>query len=280
MPAQAFRYYLAAIWASVWLLLSASPAQAPELPETVHLTQWKFLTDFPVENVPEPSGLCFVALSGTFFAVDDGAADRQAGVYEIDQQGSVLQGLKLGKDLEGVCYCPRDDRLYVADEADERVWIVEPHPLRVVSSVVIARDFGGQEVLTPGGNGFEGIEYIDSTPAGNGDYFLLLNQDDPQALLRVERSALDPSADQPVATTTFHLLPRMNCGELWYDEPHGELWVVHSWQNIYEVLDIDSLAQIDWEVCPGVAQEGLCKDHQGRLWIGSDTGGLAVYTQQ
>lgn len=280
MPQPLLRIGSTLLCSSVALLLSSTPASAPDLPESVHLTHWKFVADFAVSDVPEPSGMCFVVESGTFFVVDDGGPGRQSGVYEVDQQGQVLQRLQLGKDLEGVCFCPRDGRLYIADEADERVWIVERDPLQVAGSAVISREFGGEEVLTAGGNGFEGIEYIEATPSGDGDYFLLLNQDDPQALLRVERAALDTTGDHPVAASAFHRLPQMNCGELWYDQSRGELWVVHSWQNIYEVLDIDTLAQLAWEVCPGIAQEGLCKDASGRLWIGSDTGGLAAYQLQ
>jgi hypothetical protein len=132
-------------------------------------------------------------------------------------------------------------------------------------------------VLKPGGNGFEGIEWIGHTPGGTGSYLLLLNQDDPHALVKVDTASLALDAPQPVALAGFSLLPRLNCGELHYDEQQGQLWVVHSWQNIYEVLDIDTLDQLSWEVCPGLAQEALCLDDQGRMWIGSDTGGLAWY---
>jgi hypothetical protein len=278
MPSRvAARLATCGLMAGLALLLAATEAQSPDLPDTVHLASWQFAGGMDLPEVPEPSGMCFESASNTLFIVDDGAADRPAGVYQVDLHGQLLQRLAVGRDLEGICYCAADGRLYAADEADERVWVLTPEPLAVAGSFVVSRDFEGQSVLTAGGNGFEGIEYIAATPGGDGDYFLLLNQDDPHALLRVEHSAIDLAATGQVRATQFHRLPELNCGELWYDEPHGRLWIVHSWQNVYEVLDIDTLAQLSWEVCPGVAQEALCQDAQGRLWIGSDTGGIAVY---
>lgn len=268
---------LAAFAAGGWLL-ATRPAAAPPLPESVELTAWKFEAWFELAEVPEPSGMCFVAETGSLFVVDDGGAGRQAGVYEVSLDGAMLRGVQLGRDLEGICYCPPERTLHVADEAGERVWVLDLDTLATRGSYIVSRSFEGAEVLRAGGNGFEGIEYIASTPAGDGDFFLLLNQDDPHALVRVERAAIVLDAAEPVGMTQFTPLPKLNLGELHYDAATAQLWVVNSWQNVYQLLDIDTLEQVSWQVMPGVAQEAVCFDGQGRLWIGSDTGGLSVYS--
>jgi uncharacterized protein YjiK len=278
MPHARFSTLCAALAGLLVLVTRPATAQAPDVPQSVGYTDWQYAADYPLTEVPEPSGLCFVPGRGTLFVVDDGGPGRPPGVYEVSLDGKVLQKREVGKDMEGVCYCSADGLLYAADEAGERVWVLEPDGLKVRGSFTVSREFNGTEVLAAGGNGFEGIEYIPSAADHPRDYFLLLNQDDPQALVRIERK--DIALDKTVAMTRFTPLSKLNCGELYYDDAMAQLWVVHSWLNLYEVLDIDSLAVLDWQVCPGMAQEGLCFDDQGRLWIGSDSGGIAVYTRQ
>jgi hypothetical protein len=47
--------------------------------------------------------------------------------------------------------------------------------------------------------------------------------------------------------------------------------------NVTEVLDPQTFALVQWEVMPGCAQEGVAFDSQGRMWVGQDTGGVAIY---
>lgn len=278
------RRLLSLIWLPGIVLLAlaaartlAPAADAPALPETVRLTAWQFAGWYELAEVPEPSGMCFVTETDSLYIVDDGGPGRQAGLYQVGLDGTVLQQRQFGRDLEGVCYCGPERRLYVADEADERVFVVELDDLSIAGSFQVSRLLDGEEVLRAGGNGIEGIEYIESTPGGDGDFFLLLNQDDPHALVRVNRKDFVLEGSQPVPVVQFVPMPELNLGELHYDAARGELWVIHSWQNVYQLLDIDSLSQLAWEVMPGVAQEAVCFDGDGNLWIGSDTGGLSMY---
>jgi len=145
----------------------------------------------------------------------------------------------------------------------------------------VSRYLDGVEVLTAGGNGFEGIEYIADDGAGGGGYFLLLNQDDPHCLVRIEREDIIAAGDEmAVPLSGMWPLAPLNTGELHYDAAAGELWVIHSWMNITEVLDITTLAVSRWEVCPGAAQEAVTMDGTGRLWIGYDLGGISRYVWQ
>lgn len=271
----------------VWAAVLAS-GQAPqtasagydELPDLA-MTDWEFDGYAPLPEVPEPSGLCFHPERNTLFVVDDGDIDHAAGIYEIDLHAAVLASAELGTDLEGVCYCPLDGMLYVCDELDERVYIVDPDGLATVGHFQVARQLDGREVLRAGGNGFEGIEYIPPGEGIEGDYFILLNQDDPHALVRVDR--VDAAAHTPgqrVPLRAIWLLAEINTGELHYDAAAGQLWVIHSWMNVMEVLDIQTMEVVSWEVFPGASQEAVAVDGDGRLWVGYDLGGIARYVRR
>jgi hypothetical protein len=132
-------------------------------------------------------------------------------------------------------------------------------------------------VIAAGGNGFEGIEYIPAAAGHDGDYFLLLNQDDPTGLARVNCADIKLDGGWPVPLAGWREVEQMNAGELYYDAAQRELWVIHSWMNVLEVLDIDSGELRRWEVVPGCAQEAVARDGQGRLWIGADSGGITRY---
>ncbi len=249
-------------------------------PIMAEVTEWQFEHFFELPEVPEPSGLCFCPESQTIFAVDDGGIGREPGLYELDLDGKVLRSLQFGKDLEGVCFCPLDGMIYVADEADERVWQVDRSGavLQTLGSFTVNRTLDGDDFLKAGGNGFEGIEFMADVSAPGGGYFLLLNQDDPHALVRVDYQRSQELGDsREVFMNAAWELEPINCGEVRFDPAENELWVVHSWMNTAEVLDPVTLNLKRWEVMPGAAQEGLCFDTQHRMWVGQDLGGVARY---
>ena len=268
-------------------LAPVSARSDPAMPSTVELTDWQFDGYSPLEEIPEPSGMCYCPPTDTLFVVDDGGYSptgkliRPAAIAELDLNANVLRHLELGDDLEGVCWCELDGMLYACDETGERVYVVDPYALELVRQFTVDTKFDSRELLTPGGNGFEGIEFIppdDINPTG---YFLLLNQDDPHALVGIDYSIVSAAPDgSTVPIASFHLLPEINLGELHYDAAAGELWVVHSWMNVIEILDIHTMQVLRWEVCPGASQEALAIDGDGRLWIGYDLGGVSRYVRQ
>lgn len=261
--------------------LPVARAQEAREQPLMEMTDWTFAGFAPLPEVPEPSGMCFHPIRGTLFVVDDGDVGRPAGVYELDLQATVLNSIELGVDLEGICYCAADGLLYICDEHDERVYVVSPDDLSKVGDFQVSRLLDGCEMLLAGGNGFEGIEYIPAGGEVQGDYFLLLNQDDPHALVRVDRADIVQRAvGQAVPLRAFWPLPEINTGELHYDVAAGQLWVIHSWMNVMEVLDIETMEVVRWEVFPGAAQEAVAVDSQGRLWIGYDMGGIARYVRR
>jgi hypothetical protein len=260
----------------------------PDL-NTIHadVTDWKYDTSFELPEIPEPSGLCYCALTDTIFVVDDGGPGRQSGLYEIDLDGNYKRGIQFGADLEGVTYCGANNRLYVADEKDETVHIVEPKELKVQGSFQVSRVVeGGKELLQAGGNGFEGIAWFQNPGCEDvaEGYLLLLNQDDPCCLVWVAMEDAVPGNVAPLLE--YYMLPERNSGELVFDAGSSSLWVVNSWMNTCELLDLAAMPNVGaqwpvshWEVLPGMAQEGLTFDPQGRMWIGQDIGGVVRYVK-
>ncbi|MBN2082467.1 SdiA-regulated domain-containing protein [bacterium] len=251
----------------------------PDIADAANLTQWEFEYYWPLESVPEPSGLCYCPPRSSLFLVDDGAYPTRPGaVFELDLSAQIINSRELGTDLEGICYCPLDGYLYVVNEYEEHVYILDPATLETIGEFQVSRFYQGKEVLQAGGNGFEGIEFIPSI-AGAEPYLLLLNQDDPHALVKVLLADAKPS-DAPVPISDLWSLAEINLGELHYDSPAGELWVIHSWMNVIEVLDIATMDVLRWEVFPGAAQEAVTVDGDGLLWIGYDLGGISRYRRR
>jgi uncharacterized protein YjiK len=263
------------------LLTSAAPARAADgdpADQLAQLPDWVYDGSSELIEVPEPSGLCYCPATDTLFIVDDGGIDRPPAVYELDLHARVLASREIGMDLEGLCYCSEDGLLYVADEADEIVYMLNPDGLETVGQFEFARGVGSEPLLEEGGHGIEGIEYI---PGPDGGYFVLLNQDDPHALLKIEYGAVQQAvATGDKAPLAAHwLLPSINLGSLHFDQAANELWVVHSWMNVMEILDVPTMELKRWEVVPGAAQEAVAVDGNGRLWIGSDSGGIDRYAR-
>jgi streptogramin lyase len=191
----------------------------------------------------------------------------------------VLQQAVLGVDLEGICYCPLDGLLYVAEEYGEKLYAVDPEGLEHVGTAAYSREYGGEKLLVAGGNGAEGIEWIpdDAEPAAG--FFLLLNQDDPHCLFRLNHEDLDFSGKRLAPIRAWWPTEPINAGALHYVQEERTLWLIHSWMNVMEYIDIDTMEATGFEVFPGAAQEAVAIDGEGRLWVGSDLGGIARYTR-
>lgn len=244
------------------------------------LPDWKFERFIPLPEAPEPSGLCFSPQRQCFYLVDDGDsyARRPARLWELSLEGKPIRSLDLGRDLEGVCWASGPDLVFVVDEFDGRVYAVDPASFRVAASIQVSERSGGKAAFSRGGNGFEGIEYLPEPREQGQGRLLLLNQDDPTCIgILPVRSVLDGKRHGVAECIKVFELEQMNAGEIRLSADSRDLWVVHSWMNVAEILDPQSLALRSWVVMPGCAQEGLAFDGQGRMWVGQDTGGLAVY---
>lgn len=231
-----------------------------------------------IAGIFEPSGICLGPDNTSLFIVDDGTFAEPSGVAEVDFEFNLIQRRDLGTDLEGVCYCPLDGWLYVVDEAAEVVYTVDPASLMMTGSFYYSRSFGGDEVISQDGDGVEDIAFIADPAVAGGGYFLLLNQNDPTALLRIDRGDIDfnPPED-PAPLSGFTLVEQRNAGALYFDEPKRQLWVVHSWMDFVEVFNIDTMKLISRDNFPGFAQEGATLGPGGELWVCDDTGFLGKY---
>ena len=145
--------------ASVAVLAGAADETAAGT-SMAQLPEWLFDSSWELQAVPEPSGLCFCPPRNSLFIVDDGGLNRPPAVYEMDLQPAVLAKREIGTDLEGICYCSFDGLLYVADEADEVVYMLRPESLEPVGQFTLSANVNDAELLVPGGNGIEGIEHI------------------------------------------------------------------------------------------------------------------------
>jgi uncharacterized protein YjiK len=244
--------------------------------------EWELVREIHNEDLAEPSGLYYLQERNSVLAVDDGdGKGRPAALLELDLEGNTLQKSIIGTDLEGVCYCAENGMVYVADEHKDTVHVVALEGLKAVGSSRLDGKINGERIFKASGNGIEGIEYL---PAGVGaDYsrLILLNQEKPHVLLELRLADIHPDLPaekiEPTAHWPYH---PFNAGELHYDAPTGELWLVHSWINMVEILDPATMEPQRNAEIPGFAQEGVTMDADGQLWIGQDTGGIGIYRRK
>lgn len=70
-------------------------------------------------GMEEPSGLSIDPIGGFLYCVNDPPNNK---VYKLDMEGEIISVFPFrGRDLEGVCFDPRDNSIWVAEEGDKRI---------------------------------------------------------------------------------------------------------------------------------------------------------------
>lgn len=232
-----------------------------------------YIDRFEDLDLKEPSGIIFHAARNSLFVIGD-----KGHLTELQTDGRKLRQERLDKeDTEDITYDPATGRLYVAVEGAERILEVDPETFKVMREIPVERDFEGQVVLEPSGNGIEGIAFVPDESREAGGVFYLANQtDDPDEqslVVEVELSTADNQTEGQI--TNVFSLPVTDLAGLYYDQPHDRLLVISDDNNVLihlsrggEVLDSYAL--------PGEHQEGITLDGAGFLYISEDADDLVA----
>jgi uncharacterized protein YjiK len=160
---------------------------------------YQAVDDFGKAESDKLSGIVFYPGRETLFAATD-----NGGIIEIKTDGTFIRRKQVRSkaDFEGITYSPTTEMLYVAIEGEEVILEVDPETLQAERDVPIDRMFEGDVLLSPEGNGIEGITFV---PAGDGatsGSFYLVNQSnelggpDPSIVFEVE---INHATSQPEA---------------------------------------------------------------------------------
>jgi len=228
--------------------------------------------DIDESGLAEPSGLVYHPGQGLLFAVGD-----EGHIARMRRDGSEPQKkiLREGADLEGITVNPLTGLLYVAVEGEEKVLEVEPDSLDVVREFQLDRDFRGETVFQPGGNGTEGITFRPDESHAEGGTFYVTNQsfggEEDSFIMEVEL----PLVSGGETGRNLHMIEPgvIDLSALYVGPGAGALLVVSDATNsLYRVNEAGEV--VDGWAFVGNDQEGLTLGPDGYMYIAQDSGGI------
>jgi len=217
-------------------------------------------------RVLEPSGLTYHPERGTLIAAGD-----EGQVAEFSLQGEVLADVYLGGDFEGITCDPDRRRIYVVEEKDEALLVLDWDTLAEVdrwSLRAIAAEAG---LPADRNDGFEGIVYQPATGEKRG-FLWLAHQHRPAMILRVEITDGDP----PLALLEAFDAGLGELSGLSIDPRNGGLVAISDEENALAEISPDGRV-LNRTPLQGIYQEGIAFIPNGDFYIADDRGGIFHY---
>jgi hypothetical protein len=234
--------------------MAASPAASDQ-----NVEEW------PLLEVPEPSGVAYHPSRKTLFVVGD-----QGHAAEVGLDGRVLGVRKLGGDLEGVVCDGASGAVYAVREGADVILELAPDGLKIVREISISRAYKDEpNFIRAGGDGIEGITL--RPEAGSQATLFAVNQFDPPVLLEL---ALPPrGARGPATIRNAYPLTSSPLSDVSWDQVTNAFVIVSAiWRNAHVVSSAG--ADLRSVRLPGIMQEGIARLPDGSFVITQDTGGL------
>ena len=230
---------------------------------------WEPAASFPVQTLPEPSGIDHDPKRRTLWVVSD-----TGDLARVDPDtGEVIAAAALGGDLEAVRWVPGLDLLLVADEASDTLHVVAPETLETLATATLVFGSAVTPVPESGGNGIEGLAVTGVT--GRTVHLLLANQNDPHALFRAELALPDPITGALAATVlSAHPLPAVNLSEVVFDWGSRRVFRLNGYTAPAAAL-VESDGSLTFELA-NFSSEGAAIAG-AHLFTAHDLGGLARY---
>jgi len=217
------------------------------------------------------SGIVFYPGRKTLVAVSDNGR-----IIEINTDGTLVQKKKIREkaDFEGITYSPAIEMLYVAIEGEETILEVNPNSLEAERDIPIDRMFEGDILLSPEGNGIEGITFVPASDGDTNGSFYLVNQSnelggtDPSIVFEVE---IDHAAREPQARIIRHFSVGVtDLSGIHYLPTSRRLLIISDANNL--LLEVSLTGEVlETHPLPGKKQEGVTIDDDGFLYIAQDT---------
>ena len=224
------------------------------------------MEDWPIPQVPEPSGVTYHPGRKTIFVVGD-----EGDIAELSLDGRVLASRHIGGDLEGVACDAASGSLYAVREGDDVILEVRASDLRVVRQIGVERAYEGDaNYLRSGGDGLEGIAVRPAVGDGKPTFYIV-NQYDPAVLAEVELRG-----SKAVIRKSWKL-DSAPLSDVFWDDKHNALVVVSAlWRSAVMVSGDGKEARPT--KLPGFLQEGLARLPDGSFIVAQDVGGLLKWS--
>jgi uncharacterized protein YjiK len=256
---------------------SPTPSSAPDHEvETTnagtgyHPFPYEEIDDFSQTKSDEFSGVVFYPQRETLLAVTDNGQ-----IVEIKTDGTFIRRklVRDKADFEGITYSPITEMLYVAIEGEEVILEVNLETLEAERDIPIDRTFEGYVLISPEGNGIEGIAFVPATNGAAAGSFYLVNQSDelggpdPSIVFEVE---INHAASGPEARIVrYFSVGVTDLSGIHYDASSGRLLIISDSNEALLVVSLTGDVLESYPL-PGKKQEGITIDGNGSLYIAQD----------
>ena len=218
----------------------------------------------------EPSGITYVATSDRLWVVGD-----EGSLVEIDTEGRSI-GSVVGKDnLEDVAWHPPSGLLVLLSEKKSQLLLFDPVTRRDVGRIKIDAEAVLSDVPGDKNQGFEGLAFRPLAGRAGGGIFYLTHQRQPAMVMAVVFDPQSPPArlDAAAVVARFRVKGYKDLTAITWSPELGRLLVIGDDKDRLLVLKEDGTREAEIPL-PGLQQEGLAFDDQGRLWVADDRGGV------
>jgi len=193
--------------------------------------------------IPEPSDICFSAISSTFFVVSDNGV-----LFEINHDGTIIRKVEeIDSDFEAVH--SDENNVYAVNERHRKICVYDKNSLRKTKTITVP--FGGGR-----NRGYEAITFNNAK-----NVFVLVVEKDPITLFELD-------AD-------FKIINEINLSKIARDIAAATFYDNHLWLLSDEDRSIFKLNPTTYEVIgqwllPVINPEGLAFDKEGNLLVTCD----------
>lgn len=258
----------------------ASPVETPPLPDQqagpnnvdnpYDPFPYEIIDNFGEATSDKLSGIVFYPPRETLFAVIDNGR-----IIEIKTDGTLIQKKEIRKkaDFEGITYSPITEMLYVAIEGVEVILEVNPETLEAGREIPIGRIFEGNILLSPEGNGIEGITFVPGGDDAMKGSFYLVNQskkldgDDPSIVFEVEINYT--ASESQARILRYFSVGITDLSGIHYVPASRHLLIISDANNLLLEVSLTEQVLKTYEI-PGKNQEGITIDGAGFLYVAQD----------
>jgi len=224
-----------------------------------------------IVKIPEASGITYVDKSNSLFVVND-----EGTLYELSKKGKIKRKIYLGDfDLEGITYDKSNDTLLLAVEGEESILVLDSDTLKIQKKVKIKRKFGKIKLLKKSKKA--GLEAIAINE--NGDIYLS-NQSKKTYKKKLKENASVVFQINSLEKKKAKIIEVFNHGYIdiaGMTFRDGYLYMTSDKKNLLIKYDLKNNKTIKKIKLPKSAQEGICFDNHGNIYIADDNGRVLRY---
>jgi len=224
-----------------------------------------------IAKIPEASGIAYVTKSNSLFVVND-----EGTLYELSKKGKIKRKVYLGDfDLEGIAYDKSNDKLLLAVEGKEAILVLDRDTLKIEKKVKIKRKYKKIKLLKKSKK--SGLEAIAIDKDGN---IYVSNQSKKTYKKKLKENAsvivkIDSLDNKKAKIIEVYNHGYIDIAGMTFHD--GYLYMTSDKKNLLIKYDIKNNKNIKTIKLKKSAQEGICFDDEGNVYIADDKGRVLRY---